>query len=206
MISGGLSSLTGGSFKEGFTSGAIGGALTGGITGGINAANSKYERNIIFGGVTRAGKQAFVNDLVRELDLVSSIRSATLTDQFNGTTTNAETRPIIGGAEQTLEYAMTNNPEGTMSNIYLKSSGRSLKALESTFRHELVHANDYFYGSVGDFYSSQSRHATWRTKVWAEVRGYRANIQFGYRNSMYTRELNRWLDGWQTRYSTPFPY
>ena len=156
--------------------------------------------------MTRAGKQAFVNDLVRGLDLAASIKSATLTDEFNGSSINAETRPIINGKEQTLEYAMSNNPEGTTSNIYLKYRGKSLRALASTFRHELVHANDYFYGNAENFYYSQTRHAAWRTKVWAEIRGYRANIQFGYRKPMYNTNLNRWLNVWQTRYGTPYPY
>ncbi len=206
-LGGGLSAAaTGGDFWEGAKQGAISGGISGGIYGGIAASESKYQRNIVFGNATKAGKQAFVNDLVRDLDLAASVNSAILTDEFNGTSTNASTRPIIGGGEQTLEYAMANNPESTMSNIYLKYRGRSLKALASTFRHELVHANDYFYGNVGNFYNSQTRHATWRTKVWAEVRGYRANIQFGYRNSTYTGQLNKWLNAWQTRYGTPYPY
>ncbi|GCC50443.1 hypothetical protein SanaruYs_06580 [Chryseotalea sanaruensis] len=206
LISGGISSLSGGSFGDGFRSGAISGGILGGIGGGINASQSKYERNILFGNATKAGKQAFVNDLVRGLDLAGGVMSATLTDEFNGTTTNAQTRPIIDGRERTLEYAMTNNPEGTKSNIYLKYRGRSLRALASTFRHEMVHANDYFYGDVGNFYNSQTSYSPWKTKVWAEIRGYRANIQFGYRKSMYTTELNRYLNAWQTRVGTPFPY
>jgi len=192
-LAGGLTAaLTGGDFGQGFINGAISGAITGGIYGGIAAAESRYERNLLFGNVTKQGKQDFVNDLAAQLNAAGhGVRSATLSDNL-ADNENAVTRAVINGREVDLITAYDNGA-GTESNIYLKYKGKSLRAIESTFRHELVHAKDLNSGYAGAFFNLTNRniHAT---RMHLELRGYMTNLNFGYRQSYYRNLIRQtWL-------------
>ena len=181
LISGGTSSLSGGSFGDGFRSGAISGGILGGIGGGIAAKQSVYERNILFGGVTESGKQHFVDDLISHYDAHGKgVNEVILDNSISG---NGATRGVIDGQEVDLDVAYLNG-QGTRSNIYLKYKGRGLRGIESTFKHELVHATDLFTGYATRFYRSHNNSII-QTNLHLELRGYRANLEFGYRRSYY---------------------
>ena len=123
----------------------------------------------------------------------------------SGRAAKGETISIMNGKEVTNDIAWPEGGTGTKSNVYLKIN-RPLKAIESTFRHELVHTSDMFSGMTTDFYNSQASNALWRTKIWSEINAYRINVKFGYRKSYYTKRLNEYLNGWRVRYGTDFPY
>ncbi|MDQ3536337.1 MAG: hypothetical protein M3421_12005, partial [Bacteroidota bacterium] len=101
LAGGTLSAINGGSFGSGFAqgarNGALGGALSGGVYGGISAANSKYERNIVFGNATKAGKMALLRDLARANDVYNNGVRRILYDAR--ASVNGETIPVIAGAE-----------------------------------------------------------------------------------------------------------
>ncbi|WKZ60538.1 MAG: DUF6443 domain-containing protein [Cyclobacteriaceae bacterium] len=200
-LAGGLTAeLTGGSFKEGFVNGAIAGAITGGIYGGIAATESKYERNILFGNVTRNGKQNFLNDLASSSDAYNQgLNKVILAKRGDlAPDENGVTRPIINGVESDLNtYVLDGWGAGTKSNVYIKSN--SLKGMASTFGHEMVHVRDYFTGYVKMHFINKYIElrsiplAHIATKNHLEYRAYQSNIQFGYRVSQYQTELNRYL-------------
>ena len=62
VVGGITAELTGGNFADGFKQGALSGAISGGIHGGIAASQSKFDRSLLFGNLTRSGrKQAFLH-------------------------------------------------------------------------------------------------------------------------------------------------
>jgi RHS repeat-associated protein len=198
LISGGISSLSGGSFGDGFRSGAISGGILGGINGGILASQSKYERNIIFGGATRNGKQNYLNDLATSSDAYSKGLNKVELVKSLGKDENAVTRPIINGAESDLNtYLLGGSGAGTESNVYVKNA--SLRALASTFGHEMVHVNDYFTGYakmtfIRSYIQNRSVSLAFiYSKNHLEYRAYQSNINFGYRRNQYQIELNKYL-------------
>ncbi len=101
---------------------------------------------------------------------------------------NGKTRPIIYGIEESdLTKAYTSTEINIKSNIYLKYKGRSLREIESTLRHELVHANDLYSGHAQSYYSQYRDFA--RLKFHLGLRGYQANIGFGYNRSSYLNSI-----------------
>jgi hypothetical protein len=189
VLSGGLSAAFGGDFWQGFGSGAFSGAISGGVFGGIAAAESKYDRNVLFGNATKAGKLAFLSDLIDVYNAKSQgLNQISLTDNL-GVGINAETSPVINGAEiHDLKVAFGNAASGTKSNIAFKYRGRSLRALESTFLHEMVHVNDYYSGYTNSFYKASGNNVH-LTRSMVEFRAYKANIGFGYNRSHYVRSV-----------------
>ena len=125
--------------------GAISGAITGGIYGGLAAANSYYERNLLTGGFTKAGKISALNDA----SVGTAVNNISITNRITG---NAETRPVVNSTEMSSADAlMIGAGAGTRSNIHFKG-GRSLQAMLRTLDHELVHVDDWFSGRLASDY------------------------------------------------------
>lgn len=188
LISGGMSSLTGGGFGNGFRSGAISGGILGGIGGGISAAQSQYERSIMFGGVTRAGKIAFIQDLARANNVYSNGVNRILYDA--GTSVNGKTLPVIAQTEFTDVQDAIEIGRGLRSNIHMNLR-RSLRQIESTFLHEFNHANDLYTGTARNIYNSYGGNLQ-MTHAHLEMRSYIVNYNSGYRTSYYAGRVTAW--------------
>jgi hypothetical protein len=205
LISGGLHAAQGGNFWDGAKQGAISGGILGGISGGISATQSKYERNILFGGVTRSGKQHFLNDLA----ITSDAYSKGLNDVILGRHSdfdpgvNAETHAIVNGNEINFsEYSRLLPGAGTKANIYMKPA--SLRQMASTFGHEMVHVSDIYsgYGRIAAMNLMIKYRTPWGGVDWQkygdhlqghfEYRAYQYNINHGYRVDVYRNELLKW--------------
>jgi RHS repeat-associated protein len=187
LISGGISSLSGGSFGDGFRSGAISGGILGGIGGGISAAQSKYERNILFGGVTKSGKLSFVNDYLSDVDAYNNGLEKLIIKNDLREGQNGSTIPVLNGQEITLPEAYAIEG-GTKSNLYLKIAGRSLRGIGSTLTHEFTHVSDLYSGYANRYYAQNGINPI-RTTLHLEMRGYRANIAYGYNVPTYLKHL-----------------
>ena len=170
----------------------------GGLHGGIAASQSKYERSIVFGGVTESGKQAFLNDLAAANSIYNGGVNNLSVDNTLGKGVNGRTVPVINGTEVDLVQGYLNG-QGTNSNVYIKTQGKSLRAIESTFLHEMVHVGDLYSGYAGSYYR-QSGNSITQTRLHLEMRGYQANVDFGYNKSTYLRELNKIKLVFQKRY------
>lgn len=188
-------------FKTGFVTGAV----SGGIYGGIAASESTYERNILFGGVTRSGKQQFLNGMAK----TSGAYSQGLNDVILGRNgdfgqgVNGVTRALVNGQE--LDFSDFAHPTrlpgaGTKSNVYMRPA--SLKAMASTFGHEIVHVTDIYSGYVriAGFnlmvrYRNSYGGVNWgnsqeHLRGHLEYRAYQYNIQYGYNISAYLNMIN----------------
>jgi hypothetical protein len=188
LISGGISSLSGGSFGDGFRSGAISGGILGGINGGIVASQSKYERNILFGNATKAGKMALLADLARANDVYNNGVNRVLYDA--GTSVNGETIPVIAQTEFNDIQDAIEIGSGLRSNIHMNLR-RSLRQIESTFLHEFNHANDLYTGTAKSIYNSYGGNLR-MTHAHLEMRSYIVNYHSGYRTPFYAGRVTAW--------------
>jgi len=194
---------TGGDVGAGFRQGALSGGLSGGVYGGIAAAGSKYERNIIFGGVTRDGKQDFLIDLAKSYGAYEiGLHSVLAVRDIEG---NGVTKPVLNGKAGTLDDFLSTGAESAESIVHMAYKGKSLKALESTFNHEMVHVLDFHSGLIHEMHESFAIVVSKRmgkqfaasisrdlTKNFAEVRGYSANLEFGFNVNHYMKQFNYW--------------
>ena len=198
FTSGFVASLTGGDFWDGFSNGAIGGAISSGIFGGITAAESKYERSLLFGGATLKGKTDFITDFLAARDASNNGLTKWTVDNTLPKGTNGITTPEVNGSNILLPdaYKITG---GVKSNIRIKIQDRSLRAIGSTLSHEFTHVSDLYSGYANSYYTRNGGNAS-KTQLHLEIRAYRANVAYGFNQAHYLKDLIRLQGSFNQRY------
>jgi hypothetical protein len=186
LAGGTLNAINGGNFTEGFKQGAIngalGGAISGGVYGGIAAANSEYDRNIIFGNLTHSAREAAFRAFILKYELYDAGMMNYSFDALENA--YGVTRPIspLTGEEIGVYTASRDFPNGVNSNCIFNSNKiMSLRKIEANVVHEKQHVVDFKSGEMNRIYQITGPSDKFRYRN--EIRAHQNAMFWGFQKS-----------------------
>jgi len=178
---------------QGFTTGFILGGISGGVEGYKNAANSKYERSLLFGNLTRNGRQAAFTDYIIEYDLWSAGMSEfdfAASSSVRGSTEFIN--PITGEDIRSVYDAANNFDKGVISRYHFNLKRMSsLSRIESNVLHEKQHMLDYFTGNANKIFNEYGASALIPN---LEIRAHMNVLNLGFFRNYNVARIKHWFN------------
>ena len=184
-----------GAFGNGFGKGVLVGGVLGGISGGregfLNAKNSVFERNLVFGNLSKTGREEAFKSFVLKHELYQNGMmnySFEKLDNSYGVTKaiSPETGETISIAKSARQYPNGVNSEYTFTSKKLVS----IKKIEANVIHEKQHILDLHSGQVSKILQKASSTEGFRAML--EIRAHRSALKWGFQRSCNLGRIKYW--------------
>jgi len=177
---------------QGFATGFILGGISGGVEGYKNAANSQYERNLLFGNLTHNGRRDALRNYIIEYDLW--ITGMVEFDYFADPSVRGSTEfinPITGEDIGTIYDAAKDFDNGVLSRYHFNSKRiSSLRRIESNVLHEKQHMLDYFNGTANKIFNEYGSSALIPI---LEIRAHMNVLNLGFFRNYNVARIKHWF-------------
>lgn len=191
-LNGVVNATFGDPFFEGAANAAIYEGIRGGINGGIAASQSQFDRSILFGTLTKSGRQQAFLHFAQQYNLqangVSNIKFAILSDAY-GTTEPLDPNT---GQPISLGRAAISYPQGVNSEVTF-GLGRlmSLEKVRANVIHEGQHVIDLKAGRATQFRNAATTNMGFIGRF--EISAHRAVHNLGLQRAYNLSRIRYWL-------------
>ena len=188
-LSGGITSELAASGS--FWNGAKFGAITGGVSGGVAASQSKYDRSILFGTLTKAGRESAFLDFPKQYNLQANGAKNILFEKLDDA--YGVTRPLDPNMGKLTNLAKVGRLylQGVDSEVAFSSNRwMSLKKIRANVLHEGQHVLDIRAGKATQFLNASKTNMGFRARF--ELSAHRALLNMGIQKSYNLARINYW--------------